>query len=186
MRRIVSRHKSEKLRRRNQWIIGFILIFLMFASVLGFAFQGGHGGNVQEGNGDGTNQNIVNYNGFQFENINGFWVWGSFAFANNPNQVEGITSSESRTADDYRDKILYVDSDSVGAESEIIVNLGQIVESIESVDDSFRNCEENILIIESSDQESITQENNCVFIRGSGESLIRMTDHFLFRVLGVK
>lgn len=42
MRRIVSKHKEGRIRKRNQIIVGMILIFVMVGSVLGFALQGFH------------------------------------------------------------------------------------------------------------------------------------------------
>jgi len=54
----------------------------MVVSTLGFAFQGGSGTNTE----GGTN----NYNGFEFENVNGFWVFGNFVFSFHPSETPDL------------------------------------------------------------------------------------------------
>jgi len=184
MRKIVSRHKRKKIQRRNQFIVGFILVFLMVSSTIGFAFQGGQGGgtvNNEEG-GEGT----VNYNGFSFDYFNGFWIWGNFVFKNLPDEVPEV-GGKLKNLDNYRDKIVYVQSENEGAESEIIVNLGPIASKVESVKvRDVGNCEENFIIIEENAETEIVQNGNCVFIHGSAENLIKLTDQFLFKIIGIK
>jgi len=82
MRKIVSKEDEDKKRRRNQFVVGGILVLIMVLSTLGFALQGNSGsGNVEK----------VIYNNFEFVNQNGFWFLASgdtyFVFRNNPRQV---------------------------------------------------------------------------------------------------
>jgi len=49
-----------------------------------------------------------------------------------------------------------------------------------------KTCEDNFIIIEEKNETSIIQDNNCVFIQGPQENLTKISDEFLFRVLGVR
>ena len=192
MRKIISRHQRKRTQRRNQFIVGFILVFLMVSSTIGFAFQGhlfGGGGSAE-----GNNQNVVNYNGFLFENFNGFWVWGNFAFKNLPGDVPEI-GGELKNLDHYRGEPVYIRSENEEAKSEIIVNLGQVAEGVQGAclqekdcgeNEFIRTCEDNFIIIEENSKTEIVQNNNCVFIHGSAENLIKLTDQFLFKIMGIK
>ena len=156
MRRIGSKHLEEKRRRRNQIIVGLILIFVMFFSVLGFGFQGGHSGGVDPATNPnkGNSNERINYNGFEFTEQNGFWILNkdntNFIFRFNPNQVEKI-DSELKPLANYESKPLYFNSENVLAESEIRTNLAQFVEKMQSAcleeecDESsqIRTCENN-------------------------------------------
>jgi hypothetical protein len=57
MKRLVSKSERERRAKRNQIIVGIVLVFLMVLSVLGFALQG-NAGNQEE-------DKIV-YNGLEF------------------------------------------------------------------------------------------------------------------------
>ena len=193
MRKIVSRHQRKRTRRRNQFIVGFILVFLMVSSTLGFAFQSGSKGSFGESDAN-VDRNTVNYNGFQFENFNGFWVWGNFAFRNLPGDVPEI-GGELKNLDHYRGKPVYIRSENEDARSEIIVNLGQVAGGVQGAclqekdcgeNEFVRTCEDNFIIIEENSKTEIVQNNNCVFIHGSAENLIKLTDQFLFKIMGIK
>ena len=182
MRSISSKYELKKAQKRNQWAIGGVLIFLMLASTLGFAFQGGFSG----GGGTTAEENTVVYNGFQFENVNNFWVLGSFVFRYNPLEVSDI-GLELKNLDDYRNKTTYVYSESPQAESELIVNLGQFTD-IESVsNESSRDCSDNFIIIKESSNSKIEQEENCVYIEARNQvELVENTDQFLFKIFGIR
>ena len=70
MRRLTSKHQEEKGKKRNQILIGLILIFVMFSSVLGFAFLnhsfigGSNVNNANNANGDTFGSSNVNGNNF--------------------------------------------------------------------------------------------------------------------------
>jgi len=190
MRKIVSKYKEDKKRKRNQLIVGFVLIFIMFFSVLGYSLGGR----------DATeDSNKINYNGFEFENQNGFWVLNmgnfDFIFRYNPEQVEKSYSLVN-PLNNYYQKPLYVSSESIEAESEIYINLNQIVlrmqpaclegEECEDENMAVKTCADNFIIIRESNFSNIIQEENCVFIKAPQENLTRITDEFLFKILGVE
>lgn len=191
MRKISSKYEIQKKRKRNQWIVGGLLIFLMFASVLGYAVQGNLGSANQNSN-DGN----FTYNGFEFENVNGFWVLGNFVFAYNPNEVSDISTENLRNFRTYENKTLYLYSEVPQAESEIRVNLGQVAKNIENAcpageglncSQDVRTCNDNFIIIQSDNINEITQEDGCVFIKSTSENgAVRNADQFLFKTLGIR
>jgi len=193
MRRIVSKHKEGRIRKRNQIIVGMILIFVMVGSVLGFALQGFHLGGGRN-TGQNGNSNNIEYNGFEFANQNNLWVLGSFIFKNVPQQVEDI-GDISNSINDYQGRPLYIYSESEEAELEIFINLGNIVlrtqkacvEGTECPGDfPVKTCEDNFIIIMEKNISSIIQQDNCIFIEGKKEDLTGLVDQFLFKILGIR
>lgn len=191
MRRIVSRYTEGRKRRRNQITIGIILIFVMVISVLGFALQGFGSGNTDT---EDSSVNNIEYNGFEFVNQNGLWVLGNFIFRNVPQQVEDI-GFVSSTINDYQGKPLYISSESDEAELEIYINIGNIALRIQkacieeeecSGDFPVKTCTDNFIIIRESNISNIMQQDNCVFIEGDSEDLTKLTDQFLFKILGIR
>ena len=190
MRKIASKEQEEKRKKRNQWVVGSILIFVMFFSVFGYAFYGG--GGTDENN----NKKII-YNGFEFIEQNGFWfvnVQGvNFVFRNNPNDAEKIHSNLNNI-NNYVGKPLYIQSESKEADIEIDDNLRQMVlrkqpaclDKETCTDDSpIKTCEDNFIIIKENNETSVRQEENCVFIQGPQEDLVKITDGFLLKILGI-
>jgi len=192
MRKIVSKHREGRIRKRNQVIVGMILIFVMVGSVLGFALQGFNlgGGNT----GQNKDSNNIEYNGFEFVNQNNLWVLGNFIFRHVPQQVEDI-GNISNDINNYQGLPLYIYSESEEAELEIFINLGNIVlrtqkacvEGIECPGDfPVKACEDNFIIIMEKNISNIIQQDNCIFIEGRREDLTKLTDQFLFKILGIR
>ena len=188
MKRLVSKHEEEKKRKRNQIIVGIVLAVLMILSTLGFALQG------NPGNSGNTDSNKLTYNGFDFAYINGLWVVGNFAFKYNPKQVPDI-KSDLKDATYYQGAPLYIYSENEEAETEVYVNLGRIAERVQSAcfeglecpgDLPIKTCKDNFIIIKESNNSKIVQENNCVYIEGQGEDMVRLADQFLFTILKIK
>ena len=147
MRRISSRQQEEKKRRRSQIMVGSVLIFVLFFSVLGFGFinHSSSGGSSNNNQNNENNSSIISimYNGFRFTEQNGFWSLNqnktNFIFRNNPNEVENI-SSKIKLLEDYKKKDLYIYSKDIFAESEIRTNLIQFTNKIK--DACLKECEE--------------------------------------------
>lgn len=195
MRKIVSKQEADKKKRRNQFIVGGVLIAVMFLSVMGYAFQNnaisGTSGN------SGNSSQTVNYNGINFVNQNGFWVLQSnnarWVFTYNPTEIAASNlTALTKTISDFRGKALYIyyngsDSASSDAESEISFNMKNFASSINTqpVNESLNaNCLENSIILESG-VSGVKENGNCVYIYGQGEDLIKTTDNVLFKLLGV-
>lgn len=189
MERLISREERERLRKKNQVIVGIILVFLMVASTIGFAIQGGLGdsGNVE-------NPEKVTYNGFEFSYSNGFWVWENYVFRYNPKEVPNI-GDNLRGIEEYRGEPVYIQSDDEIAEVEAYVNIIQVAERVqEACLDSagceeglpIKTCSDNFIIIKESQVQRIEKVNGCVYIEGQKEELVKLVDQFLFEILGIR
>lgn len=192
MRKIISKAEEQKKRRVNQLIIGGILILVMVLSVLGYSF----GGNDE----DNKKEKII-YRGFEFTKQNGFWALNrenlQFSFLYNPNEVAEINAILNPMSN-YFDKPLYVYSESAEAETEIYRNLfydNQIVQRAQNAcpenekcagDLPVKTCSDNFIIIREKDNSEIKQEDNCVFIYGKKEDLSKLSDSFLFKIIGIQ
>ena len=184
MRKIVSAKQ-----KRNKIIVSVILILVMFFSVVGYGFYG------QTKNSD---EDKIEYNGFEFIKNNNFWFVEVedfvFRFVYNPNEVNEI-ASDLKYLDNYQDKPLYIYSENVESEIEISANLQQIVQRIQYAclnkeecegDFPIKTCEDNFIIIQKSENNEIIQEDNCVFIKGEEDKLLELSDDFLFYILNIR
>ena len=189
MRRILSKKEQKSKERFNQILVGLILIFIMMLSIIGYSLLGKDSGEKQ--------QEKVVYNGIEFVNKNGFWVLEQagmeFVFKYNPKEVERI-DSEIDYLDSYYNAPLYINSESEEAASEIYRNMDPLVLRMqnacleEGCEENWpvKDCESNFIIIRESDITGITQNQGCVFIEGSRESLVRLSDEFLFKIFGIE
>lgn len=193
MKKILSKAEEEKKKKRNQVIVGIVLVGLMVLSTIGYALQTSPGGN---GNTGQNSPDKFSYNGFEFSYLNGIWVMGNFAFRYNPSEVPDI-GDELKDATYYQGKPLYIYSEHNEAESEIKINLGQISERIQpacpkgaefncSENSPVKTCEDNFIIIKKSAETQIRQDNNCVYIEGSDEDIVKLADQFLFKILKIR
>ena len=193
MRKIVSAEEGARKKKRNQIILGVLLALIMVLSTLGFALQSGAGDTPS----DQISGNEAEYNGFKFVNQNGLWVLGNLVFKYTPQQVPDIGSgSEIKLKANYQGKPAYIYSEEEGAETEIVVNLGQIAQRVQKAcpenttckekDLPEKTCNDNFIIIKEGNTNSITQNNNCVFIEGKKEDLAALADQFLFKILEVR
>lgn len=166
----------------------------MVSSMLGYAFQS------QLFNGNPATNETLTYNGIVFTNQNGFWAANyqneRIAFTYLPSQIpESDLSNLTRDIDDFSDKPLYIFSEDYNAESEIGFNLlpfateieNACPEGIECEDEKLqiRNCESNFIIIQNGN-EGVRQEENCIFISGRGDNLIKLADNVLFKIFGIR
>ncbi|MFH1608226.1 MAG: hypothetical protein ABIA78_03765 [archaeon] len=193
MRKIVSKQSESKKKKRNQTILGVFLVVVMLGGVFGVVVN-------SFGSRDKVSKKIT-YNGFEFVNQNGFWVTVigdfTFGFRNNPNEVENI-NSELNLLNEYSGKPLYIYSENAEAAAEISGNLfynngialrkhDACLEGKECEGDlPVKNCSENFIIIEESEKISVIQNESCVFIQGPQKNLTKITDGFLFKILGIE
>ncbi len=192
MRKIISEHDENKKKKRNQIILGIFLVLTMFISVIGYSFQTNVRQNTNQGN--QTKTQSINYNGFNFVGQNGFWLLskdsGSFIFRYNPQQIIGTNVSINPQIT-YDNKILYINSADFSAESEIRANLAQFAGGIENAclgkcnETQIKTCNDNFIIIKEANESKISTDKNCVFIEGNAEDLVKLTDEFLFKFLGI-
>lgn len=188
MRRIETKEQKDKKIRRNQIIIGVILILLMVLSTAGYAVFNRDPNQIS---------GKFKYNNFEFKNENGYWTTNindlNYYFLYTPNDVnkrELILNS----INNYHNKPLYINSENFEARQNIIRNLYYISSNIQDAclegekcsneELPVKNCNDNFIIIKEG-EEKIYQENNCVFISGSYENLQLLTEEFIYKILGI-
>ncbi len=190
MRTIETKKEAERKSKRNQLIVGGILIFIMLGSTFGYVMFG------SSDNTGGTEK--VNYNGYEFVNQNGFWVTSigsyEFVFSYNPEQVERINASVN-SLNTYSGKVLYFFYEDDASAVEISRNMGNVVLRFQGacIDEEgcpenwpIRDCTNNFIIIKEANESNIYQEDNCVFIEAPRENLTQVTDEFLFKITGIE
>ena len=198
MQRIISNEDREKITKRNQLIMGAVLILIMIFSTMGFAFSFGVTGNLVE---------EFEYNGVEFvrDGNTGFWVFNvdgnEFYTIYNPEDVAEIKFVNNKKAASFSGKPVYFvgDPGDVFAEFYRAVSVyalrvgGACLDEDCEGDYPIKDCKvDNIVIIEEvlevenvGLKEEIVTDNNCVYIRAKPENLIRYIDAYLFDLLGV-
>lgn len=199
MRKISSKKEEKKKRQRNQIIIGVILVVVMFGSVFGLATM----------NFDNPeSENTISYNGYEFVNQGAYWYTSinnkDYAFQYNPYQIQetfNLTPQGLKPLKDYSGKPLYLNSfDNLNAEGELYRVFNDVALRVQRacLDDNqskiedcpsdlpLKDCSNNFIIVREGDLELIYQKENCVFIEGPLENLIKLTDDYLFRITGIK
>jgi hypothetical protein len=193
MRKIISKESEQKKRKRNQWIIGIILIVVMGLSTIGYSLSSGDKTN------DGTSSIV--YNNLQFTKNSGFWNVEkdnlAFSFTYSPNEVNK-TSFPLNLINTYSGKPLYLYTENSNAGTEVYRNfvyLNKIVQRMQEAcpegqtctwDIPTKNCTNNFIIIKTANESSIKQSENCVFIYGKKEDLVKLTDSFLYKITGIQ
>jgi len=193
MRKIENISSRERKQRRNQIIIGIVLILLMATSTIGFIISF-----------DGANPNQENsiiYNGFQFFKSANGWVfetnYGTFETFNEPAITEDIEFNLDVNINDFLNKPLYyVFTEESLASRELkktfqSISLRQTRACIEGYPCSDENapiktCEDNVILIISSEEIKAYKENNCIFIEGSAEEQLVLSDKLIYEILGVQ
>ena len=192
MRKIITKQSEARKRKRNQLIIGAILVLVMGLSTIGYSLSSG---------GTGDSSSSIIYNGIQFTKSSGLWYAEindlTFSFSYNPKEVEK-TETIVNSLNSYSEKPLYIYSENSNAITEIYRNLvysNRIVLRMQeacpegqtcTVDMPTKNCTNNFIIIKSANESKITQTDNCVFIEGKTEDLVKQTDSFLYKITGIQ
>jgi len=200
MRRIITKTQQNKKTKRNQLIIGLLLIGLMLFSVIGYALSG-----------RGAEENLekIEYNGIEFlQDNSGYWSFKidgiDFLTKYNPKETEKISFSSDLNINDYSNKPLYFVGIFQEPNFEINRNLNSFALRVQKACLSKKDCEndlpikncsvDNIIVIkeleidleeESEEKENIYQQENCIFITASLGNQTKYADKFLFNVLGI-
>ena len=192
MRKLNLTKNKSKENRAKQLLLGGILIIIMFFSVLGYSFRGK--------NNSETNDKVI-YNSLEFIKSGNHWIAQKenlrLVFKYNPNEIKRIDSNLN-PLDNYLNQPLYVYSENQEAEYEIYNNLhpnsNRIVQRIQPAcineencaqNVPIKTCEDNLIIIQPSEQINISQNLSCVFIQGPEEELVKITDEFLFKLFKI-
>jgi hypothetical protein len=185
MRKIKTQSEIDRKTRKNQLLIGGIMILLLVLSIVGYSFA-----SVASGN----DNSKVNENGVSFLKQNGLWVTEIdgfvFGFQNLPSEVSEVDVNVSISLNQYSGLPLYFVNPNEGA-PEILSNIGNYVLRYQEAcfnnatcegDLPLKGCDDNLIIFESGNVSSVYQYENCIFI--VGDPLVA-TDAFLYKVLQV-
>lgn len=192
IKKLTTKQDLKRKQKRNQYILGIVLVIVMFGSVFGVI--------VGSFNAKKDTEKIV-YNGYEFIDQNGYFLLDlgeiEFYFKENPNEIALTqkTVNISKTLVDFVGNPLYIYSNDYVQSTEIYQNINPYVQRIQSAclenlsctDPSWpiKTCEDNFIIINEGTTNKIYEEDNCVFIEGKKEDLTKLTDEFLFQILGI-
>jgi len=200
---ITLRNKKDEARRtrRNQLLVGLLLLAVMLFSVIGYGFQ------TQDTSASGEQGYTVTYQGYDFV-YNGAGLWllalggGTFGFQYTPDTLD-FGDALVHPLSSYSGKPLYVIAHDELAKAELYRTMDLVVlrrqaacldpsvqrEEIplEGCDASLpvKTCEDNVIIIAESSTKHINQIDNCVFIGAPAQDLVAVVDEFLFKSLGI-
>ena len=195
MQKILTRKEQEKRNRRNQLIIGIVLVGVMILSTAGYAITSNEGGNSAE--------KKLNYNGVSFVYNSGYWYFSKggndFITRFNPKEIEGKSVLDVLKLNDYKDKALYIAGNKSESVFEIARNFNSnMVLRIQNACISEKDCDENlpikdcskdnVIVIKEPEQdevESVYRVNNCVFIVANSSNQLEYTDAFLFKTFNI-
>jgi hypothetical protein len=121
----------------------------------------------------------------------------TFGFMNNPNDIGNLNVNFviNNYLTQYSGKPLYIYSDNSEAESEIYINFYKVAERIQKAcysglncteDVPVKTCENNLIILQYSNNIKIEQKENCLFISAPEENILLATDKALFRIFGIE
>ena len=196
MQKIITQEEKERKIKRNQLVIGIVLIGLMVLSSLSFAFIN-----------NTTNINEkIEYKGIKFvADGNGYWSFNiqgtDFLTKYNPKETEDISYLNYKNINEYSNKPLYLIGDNGEHFSEISRNLNNIALRINNaclegdskctknnINFPIKKCSsDNIIIIMNVEGiEKIYNKENCVFIETNYANQVRYADRFLFSILGIQ
>ena len=187
---------ADRKMKRNNLIMGVVLVGLLVLSTLGYSLISG----------DGEDKNSVSEAGVDFFRVDGLWRaeigGGVFMFQNLPSEVSDVVVNGSFDFDSYVNRPLYFVSPNEGA-PEVLNNLGSVVLRYQEAclepgiwdlgfgirgeedcdgDLPTKGCDSNLIIFETGNESMVYQNEGCVFIVGDA---VRATDAFLYNVLGV-
>lgn len=187
MRKIITREERERRERKNRTIIGIILVGIMILSTAGYAFYNIKGEVIEK----------IEYKEIEFVlKEDGLWHFEisgqEFSTLNNPKQTEDVFISGNFNLQNYAGKPLYFsyDSENNGI-NEIVRNIGRYTGRIQLAcideceeDLPMKNCTDNIIIVREENETLIKQEENCIYILGKQNDIIKASDAFVFRLFG--
>lgn len=196
MQKILTGKEKGKKVRRNQLIVGFILIGLMVLSTAGYAISNGDKSSTSSGS------QQINYNGIQFVQSSSYWTFSKggsdFSTRYNPQETQGLLVTTDFNLNTYSGKALYVVGDTSDAIYEVSRNFNSLVLRMQQACLDEKNCKDNfpvkdcktdnIIVMReplANESESVYKTNNCAFIVAEGLNQTRYADAFIFKTLGI-
>ena len=191
MRKIQTKVELDKKKKKNQILVGVVMIGLLLVSTLGYSLMSSD---------EDEEEFETNELGIDFFKENGFWKFTSgkdtFGFQNLPSEISDVDVNISSNLGIYSGQPLYFVNPNEGV-SEILNNIGQyILRYQEACVDSgigenenlcegnlpTKNCENNLIIFEEGDETRVYQDGNCIYIVGDA---VEGADAFLYKLLSI-
>ncbi|MBT4165512.1 hypothetical protein HOE04_00550 [archaeon] len=193
MKKLLTKKQQQKKDRRNQLIVGILLIALMLFSTLGYAL----GGKSTE-----DAKNKVDYKDITFTKTSGYWSFNyqgtTFNTLYNPTELQDIPVLTQSTLQSFSQKTLYFVGEFGESASEIARNLNPFVLRINNACLPNTNCTtdsptknistDNIIVFQEpteNQQENIYQQEKAIFITASYTNQTKLADALLFKILGI-
>jgi len=191
IKRIESKKELAKKQKRNRFLLAGFLTIILVGSLFGILTQSF---------GESASEKKTFYNGYEFSYENGYYLLEAgenvFYFSYAPNESMKTTADVflTKTLLNYSNQVVYVAFDNYDAYAEIAQNFGPFVSRIQGAcvegvcfDETLpaKTCEENVIVIKQSNQNRIYEKENCVFIEGKNEELLKLTDEFLLYQIGI-
>ncbi|MEM4271120.1 MAG: hypothetical protein QXO70_03445 [Candidatus Pacearchaeota archaeon] len=191
IKRIMSKEEKEKIESKKRKTIVIFMAVIMVLSSLGYVFM--------SQNRERTSKTKINYRGIEFNLREDGWHFQiegfEFVTIYSPKDTENISATIFLNAQDYYGKPLYFSRDSSQEGIiEIEKNLNRIASRIQyaCLDENcsefaIKNCSSNNIIIikEIKNETFISQEDNCIFINALSGEIVRASDRFLYKILGL-
>jgi len=200
MKEIETKESKNKKARKNRTILVIVMIGLMVLSTAGYAIMNWEGNNNSSGG-------KVKIGSYSFYKSQGFWGVDLnsetyyFDFLPNETSVENI-SLVGLDIKNYQGLPVYI----VGGDyspDKFYINLNTLLQGgffqrinraciseINCTDPSLpvKNCsKDNVIILQSYNNQNLTKRDNCVFIGGSNlDERNRAVDEFFYRFLSIK
>ncbi len=199
MRKIETAEEVDKRKKRNQLIVGGILILIMMVSTAGFAFFSNPNTNNPQ------DSEKITYNGLEFKkNQKGLWEFNIqgqvFSTIYNPEDIKDIELNFTSSINNFYNKPLYYVISNPEAAGEIERNIGIYAERSQEIclqDAAWQNCSSELVIKnctnnifafreELVNQTNIYKTDNCIFIEAQYEDQTKASDKVIFKLLGIE
>ncbi len=191
MQKIMSQEEQEKKSRRNKIIISVVFVVILVLSTAGYALLSGE-------RTTSSSSTKISYNGVDFYlQSNEYWYFTiqgkEFLTAFNPQQTENISGVLKNNIQAYINKPVYFEEESdVQGLSEISRNLGQLFSRVQyaclencTSNNPVKNCSDNVISVKQGEK-LINSSNNCVYITAPSSNILKASDAFIFKVLGIQ
>lgn len=188
----MSEKDLNKKRKRNQYILGIILIIVMFGSVFGVV--------VDFFNSENNSSTELNYKGYPLINENNVYLLTigekTFYFSTNPNEASKFKEiNMTITIPSFVGVPVYIDSKEYFSTQEIYQNIYGYPERIQPacIDEKdctdsslpIKNCENYVVVVREAQENKIYERENCIFIEATNDDLPLVVDAFLLKLLGL-
>ena len=186
LKKIKTKQDIEKINKRNQLIIGVVLIGLLLLSTVGYSVFSGDGSASGE---------TAEENGIRFSKINGFWrakINGlDFNFQYLPSEVSDVPVRVSFRLNDYSGATVYFVNPNA-ASTEVLNNLNAYIlryqeaclegSTCNKTDIPIKSCSEKMIIYQNRNETAVSQVENCIYLEGEEA---KAADAFLYKILDI-